>query len=90
MCPKIRCDGESEKFYKIFLELNMAPLKVWSTLHTPIHAHTHRGNPTCCQSQALGDKAQSRKDSTTVQVKGEREIERLHASVHTKSSRLSW
>jgi hypothetical protein len=22
MCPKIRCDGESEKFYKIFWELN--------------------------------------------------------------------
>jgi hypothetical protein len=24
MCPKIRCDGESEKFCKIFLELNRA------------------------------------------------------------------
>jgi hypothetical protein len=24
MCPKIRCDGESEKFCKIFWELNRA------------------------------------------------------------------
>jgi hypothetical protein len=22
MCPKIRCDGKSEKFYKIFWEIN--------------------------------------------------------------------
>ena len=57
------------------------PLKVWSTLHTPIHAHTHRGNPTCCQSQALRDKAQSRKDSTTVHVKGRRERGCTQASI---------
>lgn len=54
------------------------------TTHSGFGPCTHaaddagRGNPTCCQSQALGDKAQSREDSTTVLQK-EREIEGLHA-----------
>jgi hypothetical protein len=51
------------------------------TTHSGFGPCTHaaddagRGNPTCCQSQALGDKAQSREDSTTVLQK-ERERER--------------
>jgi hypothetical protein len=28
MCPKIRCDGESEKFCKIFDELNGAYIEI--------------------------------------------------------------
>jgi hypothetical protein len=49
------------------------------TIHSGFGPCTHaadagRGNPTCCQSQALGDKAQSREDSTTVQKEREREV----------------
>ena len=32
MCPKIRCDGECEKFCKIFCKLNWTQIKVLNQL----------------------------------------------------------
>jgi hypothetical protein len=38
MCPKIRCDGKSEKFCKIFWELNWA-LKTFAAGATTTSGH---------------------------------------------------
>jgi hypothetical protein len=40
MCPKIRCDGESEKFSKIFWELNRALIRLFPKKETILNIIT--------------------------------------------------